>query len=338
MGAKTEFEGCITHGPWGGSHGKEWVYRPDGFIRKISVSHGGVVDSIKFQTYWKGGTQSSFFGGNGGNRTDTICIDHPDEYLMSISGTVFFSVVTSISFVTNQNRYGPYGISFGTAFSYDGKGGVIVGFHGRADKYLTAIGVYVMPESLAYGLNSTYEVNFMPAVRFLVSITLLLLCSSMLRMSKPRDAGPWGAGGGKPWDDGVFPIIKQIRIHAGELKVIYALQFEYLGKDGESVLSQVHGAADGVTNIQLVNLDGKDEYLSGISGLYGPVAGYNGLEAIVSISFYTNKRILGPYGDPTGAGYANFSSTPYSPGKVVGFHGRINNGFLSAVGVHMEYF
>ncbi|MFS7911656.1 putative jacalin-like lectin domain-containing protein [Helianthus anomalus] len=302
MGAKTEFEGCITHGPWGGSHGKEWVYRPDGFIRKISVSHGGVVDSIKFQTYWKGRTQSSFFGGSGGNRTDTICIDHPDEYLMSISGTVFFSVVTSISFITNQNRYGPYGISFGTAFSYDGKGGVIVGFHGAPTN------------------------------------TSLLLGFIMLRMSKPRDGGPWGAGGGKPWDDGVFPIIKQIRIHAGQLKVIYALQFEYLKKDGESFLSQVHGAADGVTNIQLVNLDGKDEYLSGISGLYGPVAGYNGLEAIVSISFYTNKRILGPYGDPTGAGYVNFSSTPYSPGKVVGFHGRINNGFLSAIGVHMEYF
>ncbi|KAJ0939348.1 putative jacalin-like lectin domain-containing protein [Helianthus annuus] len=332
MGGSSLLDGCIVHGPWGGSFGGEWVYMPDlGFTKslKISVRYGEVIDSINFQTcFTTGETLSSSFGGKGGNRTDTISIDYPNEYLKSISGTIGnyqgSNVVMSVCFNTNQNCYGPFGTSSGTVFSYDGKGGVIVGFHGHADKYLNAIGVYVMPKSFAFGPNSTYGDKLMPE-----------LFSSMCRMTMPRDAGPWGACGGKPWDDGLFSAIKRIHVHEGELNAIYAIQFEYLKKDGESFLSQVHGGKGGCKT-QLVNLDHNDEYLTGISGFYGPVKGYNGLEAIASISFHTNKRIHGPYGEDKGFGYSYYSSTT-SPGKVAGFHGR-DNGFLSAIGVHMEYF
>lgn len=58
----------------------------------------------------------------------------------------------------------------------------------------------------------------------------------MCIMAMPREAGPWGAGGGKPWDDGVFSTIKQVRVHVGEMNVIYALQFEYLKRDSKSVM------------------------------------------------------------------------------------------------------
>lgn len=64
-------------------------------------------------------------------------------------------------------------------------------------------------------------------------------------MAMPRESGPWGACGGKLWDDGVFSAVKQVCVHLGELKVIYALQFEYMKKDGKSVLSQIHGGTDG---------------------------------------------------------------------------------------------
>ncbi|MFS7911625.1 putative jacalin-like lectin domain-containing protein [Helianthus anomalus] len=132
----------------------------------------------------------------------------------------------------------------------------------------------------------------------------------------PRGAGPWGAGGGQSWDDGVFSTIKQVRVHVGELNVIYALQFEYQKRDGTSVLSQIHGGINGL-EIKMVNMDDKDEFIIGVSGFYGLVEGYKGLEAMVSISFHTNKRIHGPYGEELGA--RCFCSTP-SPGKVVGFH------------------
>ncbi|KAI3684831.1 hypothetical protein L6452_34058 [Arctium lappa] len=48
--------------------------------------------------------------------------------------------------------------------------------------------------------------------------------------------------------------------------------------------------------MELVDLDGTDEYLTGISGFYGPIEGYNGLEGITSITFHTNKMTRGPYG------------------------------------------
>lgn len=79
------------------------------------------------------------------------------------------------------------------------------------------------------------------------------------------------------------------------------------------------------------------EYLTGISGFYGPVEGFSGSKGITSIAFHTNKKMYGPYGKERGeAGYAYFTSTA-SPGKIVGFHGRKSD-FLIAIGVHMEYF
>ncbi|KAJ9560890.1 hypothetical protein OSB04_006050 [Centaurea solstitialis] len=128
------------------------LHMPKGFIKKISIAHGGVIDSIKFQA-----DSTTKFGGKGGDRTDKICINYPNEYLTSISGTVGsygeFEVVMSC-FVTNKNRYGPYGSDTGTRFSYSGKGGIIVGFHGHVGKYLDAVGIYVMPKSYALARNS----------------------------------------------------------------------------------------------------------------------------------------------------------------------------------------
>ncbi|KAJ0785933.1 putative jacalin-like lectin domain-containing protein [Helianthus annuus] len=76
MGGSSLLDGCIVHGPWGGSFGGEWVYMPDiGFTKslKISVRYGEVIDSINFQTcFTTGETLSSSFGGKGGNRTDTV--------------------------------------------------------------------------------------------------------------------------------------------------------------------------------------------------------------------------------------------------------------------------
>ncbi|KAJ0785916.1 putative jacalin-like lectin domain-containing protein [Helianthus annuus] len=97
-----------------------------------------------------------------------ISINYPLEYLISISWTFGssygYDVVKSLCFKTNVTSYGPYGTNSGTAFSYNSKGGMILGFHGRAHGYLTAIRVYVMPESLASATSSTYVGKIMPEV------------------------------------------------------------------------------------------------------------------------------------------------------------------------------
>ncbi|KAL4559457.1 hypothetical protein LXL04_031595 [Taraxacum kok-saghyz] len=314
-------DGCITFGPWGGSQGKDWVYMPEGFIKKITIIHSGAIDRIRFQSeLHTGETHSSVFGGNGGSKTNTICIDYPNEYLTSISGTIGHiggsTVVMSLCLQTNQTNYGPYGCPYGsdscTRFSYDGKGGMIVGFYGHANKHIDAIGVYVIPKSLE-------------------------LCRKMSEVGIPRESGPWGAGVGKPWDDGVFSHVKQVLVYMGEsLNVIYGIQFIYAKRDGNSILSEMHGGRLGVCKTKLIGVDGEKEYLTRVSGFYGPVKEFGGLKGITSITFHTNKKIYGPYGEISGAGYVYFTSTS-SPGKVVGFQGRSGD-FLTAIGVHMEYF
>lgn len=76
-------------------------------------------------------------------------LDFPDEVLTSISG--FYGpmssggpvVIRSLTFESNQAKYGPYGFQQGTHFSFPMTGGRIVGFHGRYGWYLDSVGVYL---------------------------------------------------------------------------------------------------------------------------------------------------------------------------------------------------
>ncbi|KAK9279324.1 hypothetical protein L1049_013003 [Liquidambar formosana] len=146
-----------------------------------------------------------------------------------------------------------------------------------------------------------------------------------------RDIGPWGGLGGKAWDDGVFSAAKQILVHVGNGGVIHALQFQYEKLDGKPFLTEKHGGLGGAT-IYRINLECASEFIAGITGFYGPIEGSNGLEAIRSICFHTNKGTYGPFGKEIGECFSSGFG-----GKVVGFHGR-SNVYLDAIGVHMAYF
>ncbi|CAA0813335.1 Jacalin-related lectin 19 [Striga hermonthica] len=132
---------------WGGQFGKPWNWRAESGITQISISHGDIIDSIVFKGHADEATPKRF-GGKGGDRTDVIDIDYPYEYVTGISGTVghFYDngrVVTSLKINTNRCKYGHFGKEAGTPFSFNAENGVIVGFHGRADSYVNAIGVYL---------------------------------------------------------------------------------------------------------------------------------------------------------------------------------------------------
>lgn len=72
----------------------------------------------------------------------------PSEFLTGISGTIDSyedrsQVITSLMLVTNARSYGPFGRTQGTPFQVPlQSNGCIVGFFGRADQYLNAVGVY----------------------------------------------------------------------------------------------------------------------------------------------------------------------------------------------------
>lgn len=71
----------------------------------------------------------------------------PSEFLTGVSGSIGLfnnvNAITSLTFVTNLRSFGPFGKGQGTAFHIPMKSiGCIVGFFGRSDRYLNAIGVY----------------------------------------------------------------------------------------------------------------------------------------------------------------------------------------------------
>nr|XP_033513540.1 putative late blight resistance protein homolog R1B-16 isoform X2 [Nicotiana tomentosiformis] len=138
----------------------EWNYKLKSPIKEILIAHGDIIDSIMFRTVTEQGTtiDSAKFGGDGGRRDKVVIEATSLEYLKGINGTFGcyygHSVIKSLCFITNAKNYGPFGCEAGgTPFSLVMKEGVaIVGFHGRSELYLNAIGVYLQklaPPTLA---------------------------------------------------------------------------------------------------------------------------------------------------------------------------------------------
>ena len=75
--------------------------------------------------------------------------------------------------------------------------------------------------------------------------------------------------------------------------------------------------------------DYPSEVLTQIAGYYGQVI-YMGPSVIKSLTFYTNKRMYGPFGDEQGIHF----TAKMKEGRVVGIHGK-RGLFLDSLGVHV---
>ncbi|KAI5435160.1 jacalin-related lectin 3 isoform X1 [Lathyrus oleraceus] len=137
-------------GPWGGNGGSRWDDGIYSGVRQLVIVHGAGIDSIQIEYDRKGSSiWSEKHGGSGGNKTDKVKLDYPDEFLTSIHGYHGSlnqwgnNLVRSLSFESNKKTYGPFGVEQGTYFSVPTTGAKIVGFHGKCGWYLDAIGVYM---------------------------------------------------------------------------------------------------------------------------------------------------------------------------------------------------
>ncbi|KAG5520934.1 hypothetical protein RHGRI_033482 [Rhododendron griersonianum] len=134
MGKISGEKGWISLGPWGGKGGKDWAYKPDGPIMKITIWYRDFISQILFESKSSDGV---------------FCIDNSVEQLSSISLTYDGIVIKSLCLETNiGNKYGPFGWRTGPCYmSIPIEGGVIIGFHGRAaGSNLGAIGIFVAPK------------------------------------------------------------------------------------------------------------------------------------------------------------------------------------------------
>ncbi|XP_042493605.1 jacalin-related lectin 3 [Macadamia integrifolia] len=345
--------GPVSYGPWGGNGGT--IFDDGNFtgVRQVYLTRNTGVTSIRVlydrngQAIW--GNKN---GGAGGIRTDKIFFDYPYEVLTHISG--YFgpalgmgpNVIKSLTFHTTKRKHGPYGDEQGTFFSSNLKEGMVVGFHGRKGWFIDGIGVHVregklslpQPPSPTVSLNMSNDSAITEAVGSTKWSNNLVIekrapreevsTYTVVKEPAPCGPGPWGGDGGRPWDDGVFPGIKQIFLTRGE--AICSIQIEY-DRNGQSVWSVRHGGSSGDTTYR-IKFEYPHEVVTCISGFYGSICRDEPMKVIRSLTFHTTRGTYGPYGEEIGT---YFTSTK-TEGKVVGFHGR-SGLFLDAIGVHMQH-
>nr|UDO48201.1 PH02Gene03445.t1 [Phyllostachys edulis] len=138
-------------GPWGGNGGTaQDITEAPRRLESITVCSGEIVDSIVFSYIDHTGQKRTAgrLGGSGGH-PNTIQLAS-SEFVKEVSGTICTcedsNVITSLKFVTNVKTYGPFGQGNGTPFTVPVQdNSSVVGFFGRGETYLDAIGVYVHP-------------------------------------------------------------------------------------------------------------------------------------------------------------------------------------------------
>lgn len=139
-------------GPWGGEGGRPWDDGVFSGIKQIIIVRGEVIHSIQVE-YDRNGQSvwSMRHGGSGGETTNRIKFDYPNEVVTCVSGYHCryrqdgsdTSVIRSLTFQSSRGKYGPFGEELGIFFSSAQTGGKIVGFHGKSGVYLDAIGVHM---------------------------------------------------------------------------------------------------------------------------------------------------------------------------------------------------
>ncbi|KAF7143872.1 hypothetical protein RHSIM_Rhsim05G0059900 [Rhododendron simsii] len=252
MGKVTGEEGWISLGPWGpwGSQRSrsETSYKADGPVMEMTVHYSqlSLFSSLIFIKAGDGGSEMEGY---------VVRIDSSVEQLLSISLTYNTFYMTSLTFHTNRNKYGPIGPfdEKDTTFSMPMDVGEIVGFHGCGEvdcgNRLIAIGVFVAPK--VKNLYSIQDPGARPSKDKgdNTSCWITLLCvnvQSNIKVSGAIPLGPWGGQGGSFWvyKTDVTPIM-EITLRYGE--IIDSVLFRNYGRLNGDVVgcSDIFGGTGG---------------------------------------------------------------------------------------------
>ncbi|KAM7273821.1 hypothetical protein ACFE04_028485 [Oxalis oulophora] len=351
----------IAAGPWGGKGGSPWddltsssCFSSLKIIRKMVIVHAGAIDSINIEYHInEQSTWTSKHGGNHGEKTSTVKLDYPNEYLIEMCGRYGRMdergpvIIRSLTFRSNKKKYGPYGREEGTCFSIPLSGAMIVGFHGTAGQYLDSIGIYLRP--IQIGVASVPE-NAGQEVKLVLQHCTCTHQNNVVNGTEKKDKknvdipvavnvkvpqksesvityGPWGGNGGLTFNDGAgFTGIRQITLSRSIAVVSMKVQYDL---KGEAVWGSKHGGV-GAFVTDNICFAYPSEVLTHITGTYGRLM-FMGPSVIGSITFHTNKGKHGPFGEESGP---SFTSKIEGGGKIVGFTGK-EGIFLDAIGVHV---
>ncbi|KAI4386978.1 hypothetical protein MLD38_004848 [Melastoma candidum] len=220
------------------------------------------------------------------------------------------------------------------------------GFHPRARgvllQDLQGHILAISEQKIKLPCGHTYLQSFVNSVRFYYPPLCMFVTELILRRpsitdivlgSEDRDksekklleVGFWGGTGGKSWDDGFFDGLRAITVQFRHC--IFSIQVTY-DRDGASVKGGKHGDKGGVSSA-VIDLDYPREYIECVSGHVSHVE--NNWLVVRSLTFVTNKRTFGPYGQTAGLSF----TFPLVGLRIVGFKGR-SEGYLDAVGFHVS--
>ncbi|KAL7614990.1 probable serine/threonine-protein kinase PBL28 [Lactuca sativa] len=143
-------------GLWGSrTGGGPWSFLLDSNqkLRKITIAHKQWIYAIGFTTEdFSGSLDSSQHYGKARRGITISKVDFDvDEEIIGIDGTVgekmgmksTLTLISSLCFITNKKRSGPFGPEVGTRFSVPWDLGSFAGFFGRAGLYIDGLGIYL---------------------------------------------------------------------------------------------------------------------------------------------------------------------------------------------------
>ncbi|KAD7477746.1 hypothetical protein E3N88_00882 [Mikania micrantha] len=300
----------IRIGTWGRQSGgpqNNWSFElePDHRIQKITVDHGDdVIYSLMFTCEHEGVLHtSSKAGGSAGGQTVSEVMLDSDEEIVGIKGSIGtqdgFATISSLSFETNKKRtHGPFGGASTSVFSVPWDNGSLVGFYGSAGHYIDGIGVHVKPHE------------------------------------KIMRVGTWGKSDPRSrrsvWS---FQLetnhhLKKITIDHGDL--IYSLMFSTQYRRLTNT-SNRFGGWNGGDRVSEVTFDQNEEIIA-INGTVALSRGDgDGQAVIASISFVTNKKSYGPFGNVRGRPF----TLPWDDGSFAGFYG-LCGWYIDSIGVYLK--
>ncbi|KAF8010112.1 hypothetical protein BT93_J0924 [Corymbia citriodora subsp. variegata] len=138
-----------------------------------------------------------------------------------------------------------------------------------------------------------------------------------------QSVGPTGGCGGSPFDDKAYTDVRKINEVVMSGIVSFSIEYDY---NGCLVCSPRHGGpTEG--KICMVQLDYPNEFLTSVSG---HIVDDPRFVVIQSLTFHSNRRTYGPFGNEIG----EFFSFPPVAGKIIGFFGRCGS-CLNSIGAHI---
>ncbi|KAJ1256764.1 hypothetical protein BS78_K312900 [Paspalum vaginatum] len=312
-------------GPWGGNGGTpcDITVTPHR-LESVTIHSDIVVNSIEF-SYTDEYDYEEYTIGPWGNQSGSSCTIElgSSDFITALYGTIgpFTTnppaasddddndddVVTSLTVITNAHVYGPFGQVRGMYFQMPMRGdGSIVGFFGRADSFLRAIGVYANPKHGELGRHAA--------------------------VSNVGMSGPWGGCGGDAHymdDEAAREAHRLVTVTIRSGLVVDSIEFTYIDRDGNEHTVGPWGGHGG--RVSKIRLD-PSESLRGISGSFGPFnAAWTDNVVVTSLILATNRGAYGPFGQGEGT---LFTAPAESDGAgIVGFFARSGR-FLNALGVY----